>query len=288
MLLSVVVGSKNNRATLTACLESLQTQAAGRAVELIVADASTDGSGELVANQFPEVKLVSADPSTLVPVLWQLGYDVSEGEIVAFTIGQCVPAGDWIDTIIQAHEQDIVGIGGPIDGPDSRATLDWGLYFSRYSAFLPAGKAGSIHEIAGDNAAYKRSALELCHEEIADGFWETLAHAKLRAEGHALYWEPRMIVQLGDAGRWQDLVSVRFRHGRHYAATRPGNTPITRLLRAIAGPLLIPVLLLRIRGRVKASRPDWQANLLRGLSGLLLIVTAWSLGETVGYLTAQP
>lgn len=288
MIISVIVGSKNNQATLVACLQSLLGQLGERSIEIIVVDASTDGSAGVVTAQFPEVQLVTASPDTLVPVLWKRGYDVSVGEIVAFTIAQCVPAGNWIDTLITAHEQDIAGVGGPIDAPAGNARLDWGLYFSRYSAFLPPGQVGQIHEIAGDNSAYKRTALELCHAEIAGGFWETLAHARMRAEGLTLHWQPEMIAQLGSAGRWQDVVRVRFRHGRYYASTRPGNSPITRLLRAIAGPLLIPVLLWRIQGRVKAARPDWQANLLHGLPGLLLIVTAWSLGETTGYLTAHP
>jgi GT2 family glycosyltransferase len=60
MRASIVVVSYNSRAYLGACLASLQS-AAGPDDELIVVDnGSTDGSADLVVQQFPGVRLLRA------------------------------------------------------------------------------------------------------------------------------------------------------------------------------------------------------------------------------------
>jgi hypothetical protein len=55
-----------------------------------------------------------------------------------------------------------------------------------------------------------------------------------------------------------------------------------------AAPLLVPVLLGRIYGRVKQERPDWIGNFWRSLPVILIILAAWSAGEMSGYAVPKP
>jgi hypothetical protein len=294
--ISVIVGAQDAQATIVECLRSLTVQAARGRVEIIVAGAARDCSVEIAASQFPQVLIVRGAAGSLVPHLWRLGYDQSRGRLVAFTNAHCIPADDWLEQMLAAHQAEIAGVGGPIEGPARPRATDWALYFARYSAYLPPGQAGPVDEIAGDNAAYKRAALELCQREMAGGFWETLAHRRLRAEGMPLIFNPNMRVRLGavSGGTSEQggasvtpLAAVRFRHGRHYGSTRPGSGWLMRMARLAATPLLLPALLSRIAGRVRRDRPDWMPHFVRALPALIAIVGAWTIGEAAGYAWPQ-
>lgn len=269
------------------CLSSLVQQATALKAEIIFVDASTDGPTDLVTAEFPSVKVLRGRPESLVPHLWRLGLEAAQGPIIAFTIAQCIPADDWLNQILLAHRDGYAGVGGPIDGPVGGSSLDWALYFARYNAYLPPGTSGLIDEIPGDNAAYKRSALDRCQESMRAGFWETLVHVQLRANGEKLSWDSKMRVTLGTGGSLEAMVAMRFRHGRHYGSTRPGNTLVKRFIRLAASPLIVPAFIVRIAGRVRRQRPEWNGQLIRSLPALSVILSAWALGEITGYLLPQ-
>lgn len=292
-LISVIIGAKNARQTIGLCLRALIAQASDIATELIVVDGSTDGTAQLVAAEFPQVRLLRRGKHYLVPQLWGMGFDCAQGEIIAFTNAQCIPADDWLATIMAAHSDEradslgIAGVGGPIEGPVGGNSRDWATYFARYNGYLPPGRQEFVNDVAGDNAAYKYAALESCHEEMQSGFWETLVHLRLRAEGQRLMMMPEMRVQLGRGSSLLAIATMRLQHGRHYGSTRPSNSPFMRLIRVLTAPLIAPVLLLRIINRVLKQRPDWTPQLMQALPALLLLLTAWTIGEVSGYIVPQ-
>lgn len=286
--ISVVIGSQDARATVASCLASVVAQARSARAEVLLIDASKDGTAEIVAARFPDVRLVRAGSDCLVPQLWAEGIARARAPLVALTTAHCIPADDWLSSILRiaAEQPSAVGFGGPIDGPRSRRPLDWAIYFSRYSAYMPPVSPGPVADVAGDNAAYRRAALAGCHAEMADGFWETIIHRRLRADGHQLYLSPTIRVRHGPGISVRRYAAVRYRHGRHYGATRPTDSGIERVARILSGPLLLPFLALRTDQRVARHRPDWRQRYLRSLPWLLPILGAWTVGEVTGYLRA--
>ncbi len=287
--LSVVVAAKNVRQTLLACLKLLMRQAEGRNVEIIVVDASTDGSAQSVSEYSSQIKLLHANPEWLVPRLWSLGIEEATAPIVAITIGQCLPDRHWIDTILRmaAEEERCAGFGGSIDGPRDGRWRDWAMYFSRYSAYMPPLATQLTEEIAGDNAAYRKSALEGC-EEVRTGFWENLIHHHLRTGGWTLMLSSDMRVQLGPCPSAWRFCRERYLHGRHFGSTRPGNSGPARWGRIVTAPALVPFLVVRIGSRIATHRRDWLRRCLLALPWLVVFMAAWSLGEAAGYLKPQP
>lgn len=288
--ISVVIGAKDARQAIAACLSALLAQTAGQNVEIIVADGSSDGTAEVVAGQFPDVTLLHGDRRDLIPQLWGQGIAHASGHLIAILSAHCIPAGDWLanlQRLASTHDAQVAGFGGPIEGPVGGTRLDWAVYFSRYSAYMPPVTAGPVGEIAGDNAVYRRSALEVCGAEMQAGFWETLIHVCLRAEGYTLAMSPDIPVRLGPTTSAWPFLQARFWHGRHYGSTRPGLTWPGRLARFLAAPVLLPFLLLRIHRRVATHRSDWRSSFFQALPWLIVILSAWSLGESSGYLWPQ-
>ena len=156
--LSIIVASCNARASIEDCLQSL-TQQADATIELIVVDSSSDGSTEIIRRRFPEMRLISRPQGALINELWSAGISQSKGEIVALTTAHCVPANDWIEQVIAAHNTTAAGAGGAIDGDAGGNLVDWAICFCRYNRFLPPLAAGEVDDIPADNAAYKRQPL---------------------------------------------------------------------------------------------------------------------------------
>jgi hypothetical protein len=98
---------------------------------------------------------------------------------------------------------------------------------------------------------------------------------------------PAVSVKMGHTDSARDYFRIRFQHGRHYGSTRPDTGALSRILRVIAAPILMPYLVLRIGKRVAQQRPDFLPRYVAALPWLIYFMSGWSLGEIDGYLRPQ-
>lgn len=284
--ISVIIGAQNAQHTIVECIRQALGTSAGPRAEVIVADGSTDRTADLVSQHFPGVVLIRGRSDQLVPHLWGLGIQQASAPLVAIINAQCIPADDWLVSIarLAAEHADIAGIGGPIEAPEHGSAIDWAVYFTRYSAYMPPVAVGPAAEIPGDNAVYRKAMLDRYWVDRDQGFWETLFHRQLHLAGERLYMSPDMRVRLGRAGEARQFAHARFRHGRHYGATRPASSLPMRIARVLAAPVLMPLLQARIGQRVMRQRRDLMRPYLLALPWSTAFLSAWSCGEVSGYL----
>ena len=69
-------------------------------------------------------------------------------------------------TVTAAGE--IAAVGGPVENGRTSGTLDWAIYFSRYLGSMPPLPLGSTRSLPGNNACYKREALDAVAEIFAE------------------------------------------------------------------------------------------------------------------------
>lgn len=284
--LSVVIGSNNARHSVRECLSALETQRRGRAVEVIVVDNSTDGTAEIVNHEFPRVTLIGAPRAALMPELWEAGIRLSSGAIVALTTAHFVPQPDWVAQILSAHDSPYAGVGGGIENDPQADLICWAIYFCRYSPFMPPFAARPVAHFAGDNASYKRGALELCAALRRDGFWETLVHAELVKLGMPLLLTPAIVVLHQKSFGLRGFLKQRFTHGRQFGKERAARLSLARRLAYIALSPLIPALYVLRAARVVFGRRRHIAKFLLSLPILSLFLLSWTAGELSGYLAA--
>jgi len=112
MRVSVVVPAHNASATIEECLQALARQSLPRAeYEVIVVDDGSSDSTRATAARYG-VEVLTQDhqgPATAR----NLGADEAQGEIILFTDADCVPASNWIETMLAPFRDDqIAGAKG--------------------------------------------------------------------------------------------------------------------------------------------------------------------------------
>ncbi len=282
--LVVVVAVQDARETVEECLGAICGQLLP-GERVVVVDASEDGSADLVRREFPDVLVHGRTAGTLVPQLWRDGIAATQEAIVVLTTAHCVPEEGWLAALRAGFgDEGVVAVGGPIEPGPSLGVVGWAIYFQRYSAFMPPLTEGVVGDVAGDNAAYRRAALEATATLMATGFWEPVIHREFRRSGWRLVLDPGAVVRYRQSHEVLGFCAQRYRHARYFAALRAGGQPMARrLVRAVAAPLVPPLLLWRIAARVRGNG-RYGRELARALPFLLPFLACWAAGEASGYL----
>jgi hypothetical protein len=281
---SLIIAVWPNAAQLLQCLASIEAQL-DEQMQIIVVSL-VDPPLDLV-QRFKSVEWIKAEAGALIPNLWARGMAAARGEVVAITTGHFEPAADWVAQIQGAHQRlSSAGIGGVIDPPQGGGAVDWAIYFLRYSNYFKYDREQIVADIAGDNAAYKRRALEQHWDLIRDGFWELEFHRRLLAMGESLAFVPAIRLTQRTSFGVRCFCAQRVRHGRHFGRDRMRGKPVLVRIAAVMAAPLIPVVLMAKILRRLLRRPTYFAPFLRSLPVLALFVVSWALGEMWGYATS--
>ena len=91
---------------------------------IVVDDGSTDFTKEIVAEKFPDVRLLSIPPSGLSAAR-NIGAEAATGEILAFTDDDCEPDREWLVRLSKAFlDSEISAAGGPNLPPPARSPME--------------------------------------------------------------------------------------------------------------------------------------------------------------------
>jgi hypothetical protein len=170
-----------------------------------------------------------------------------------------------------------------MDNAQRKRAIDWAAYFSEYGLFATTRTdTGEGMQLTGANVAYRRSIVGDVVAWASAGEWENVAHERLRARGSSLHFVDSAPVYQNKTYEFWDFCRDRYEHGRDYARTRLVEERGARrwLLTAVT-PLLPVVILTRV---ARAAAPTRWGAFLRALPATLAFVSAWSVGEAVGYL----
>lgn len=109
---TVIIPTYNGAARVGNCLNALLHQVPTRSLEiLVVDDGSTDNTSDVV-RQFPGVRLL-AQANAGPAAARNRGAMEAQGEFILFTDDDCVPAPEWVDSMLAPfHDPDVVGAKG--------------------------------------------------------------------------------------------------------------------------------------------------------------------------------
>ncbi|HWE38642.1 MAG TPA: glycosyltransferase [Isosphaeraceae bacterium] len=277
---AVVVAAIDARATIAASLDRVRAEVAGRG-EVVVVDASRDGTAEFVESLVPGVRVERRAPGLLTPELWRDGLRAISAPLVAFTTAQMVPRPGWLSALLATLDASgAAAVGGPIAPGPGLDTIGRATFLQRFARALPP-VTGAI-DPPGDNSLYRRDRLVGLEALWADGFWEVPILRALRDRGATTAIAPGAVVEFVGGTGLAPLLRQRLRHARRFGASRSlGRGPAHRLARTAAAPLIPPLLVARALAALRRRRlpvAPWAA----AMPALGLLATTWALGELAG------
>ena len=289
--LSVVVVAFVGEQYLRRLLDALTQQVTDRTEVIVVCDSLIGDIGHF-RSRYPTVEFVRFDERRPPASLRAAGVARARGAIVALVEDHCVPAPDWMAEVIAAHEGDAAAVGGAMEkgfpsDSNSDTALNWALYladYSRYALPMAEGRSGAASDC---NVSYKRDALLEITPAWSGEFHENIVHAELEKRDKTLWFSPRIVVHEQRSMTWSQTLRDRYSFGRLFGSTRVSNaSPARRLAMSAAALLLPPLLVARVTGNV-VRRRRYLGALARASVPLVIVASAWAVGELVGYATGK-
>jgi len=166
--ISIIIPVKNEAGILGKCLDSLmKLDYDKKLLEIIISDGlSTDATKDIALSY--GVKVVD-NPRQIVSSGRNRGFEVAEGQIIAFTDADCTFDVDWLKNSVKYfHDEKVGGIGGLTMTPTDSSTFEKAIdfLFGLAESFRATShrrsllSACEVSDIPGCNAIYSREALE--------------------------------------------------------------------------------------------------------------------------------
>lgn len=285
--ISIVVPIRFAEQTATRTLSALLGQCRGLAAEVIAVASAEDPTREALRALagHPQLRIIEMAGRRSVPQLRGEGVRASRGRLVAITEDHCLFSAGWVAGLVEQHGlREIAAVGGPVEDGRTGGPLDWAIYFSRYLGSMPPLPPGSTRSLPGNNACYKREALDAVKGLFAEGFWENDINNELLARGYVLWLEPDLVVTHNKPYRFFAYLGLRYRHARCYGGMIAGKlTAAARARRAILSPLIPALLMLRAVRSIHAKKRR-RSEFFLAAPAVLLCYLVWFWGELTGYL----
>lgn len=283
---SVILPAFLSHETIGACLESLRRQTF-RDFEVIVVDSSPDGRTQrIVAEQFPEVRLVRSERRLSAHAARNAGSRHARGRILVFSDPDCRMEARWLEVLVGAHRAGYAAVGGSVDSLGT-GWLETGIHWLKYAWWQSTGPRGTRPELPTANVSYSR---QLWHEigpfpEAWCG--DTVLSRRAARRGIPLRFEPEARVLHDHRAGWRSFLRERRQRGFDFGRERPRleNWGRARTIAyAVAAPALLVWMLAQSCRYVRSGR-QWSAW-LRHLPVLVAGYAARQIGEACGYWKA--
>jgi glycosyltransferase involved in cell wall biosynthesis len=203
--LTVVVPAYNEEATIGACLDHLLEQTRPVDEIIVVDNASSDQTRQIVEGyraRFPQVRLIG-EPRPGVAYARRTGYDAATGEIIARTDGDTLVGPTWAEGIVEVLGSDDARGGVRVDGVTGPASY-WGggRATQWYERLMLRGtlmrEGGYVPSMVGFNCAIRAR----CWPQLRDGLsyrpdiWDDAdLSLEMRERGMRVFFHPAVNVR---------------------------------------------------------------------------------------------
>ncbi len=297
-LLSVIVTITAGADHTSRCLQALSAQRDAPPIEIIVPLYPSLDDGARLRREWPGVRFIDAPeecPSGPGLDHWQydrrraVGLGSASGDVVAMTEDHAVPDQRWCASIWDQHRRISCGVIGGGIKHTGIGLLNWAVYYCDFVRYQPPFPPSAVDYVSDVNVSYKRSTLEACRDVWRDLYDEVSVHGRIREAGDALYLTPDFTVGY-DRGPMSlsRVLRERLNWGRVFAGRRAQKAaPIRRLAYVVLSPGLTPLLLIR-KFLLLCRRRQALGPFVVALPLTFLCLLCWTMGEFIGYITAQP
>lgn len=145
--LSIVLVCWNNKEYLDQCLKSLYDTGMRHSFDVIVVDnGSTDGSQQMLAEKYPEVKIIQNDSNLGLGKASNQGIEATNGKYVLLLNNDTIVNGASFDTMVDFLEANprVGAVGGKVFNPDGSIQSCYNHFSTFWEEFLIATRLGEM------------------------------------------------------------------------------------------------------------------------------------------------
>src|SRR4030095_9425476 len=140
---SVIIPCYNSERTIRACLHAILAQQTSVPYEVIVVDSSVDQTSDVVAREFPSVRLIHLEPRTFAGAAGKVGVRASRAPFCLMIDSDCIARPDLIERMILRHrEGEYAAVGGSLRNGTPRSLSGWTGYLLEFKELNPAAPIG--------------------------------------------------------------------------------------------------------------------------------------------------
>ena len=112
MRVSIIIPAYNAQVTIANCIEACLRQTYPDVEVIVVDDGSMDNTSRIVSSfSVNYMRQTNQGPAAAR----NRGAKEATGELLAFTDADCIPARDWVESLVAALDDAVVGVGGTYD-----------------------------------------------------------------------------------------------------------------------------------------------------------------------------
>lgn len=206
---SIVIPSYNQRDLLRRCLASVTQHAPSHTEVIVVDDASTDGSAQMLSTEFPQARLISLRTNQGFCIAANAGWRSAQGEIVELLNNDAEVSKGWAGPCLELFTDPRIAAVAPlvrrlpfrnrIDSAGDHVDLVGVARKRREGAAISASEAVAreVFSASASSAFYRRSALEQVGgfpEHYGSYFDDVDLGYRLRLAGWRALFQPQSTV----------------------------------------------------------------------------------------------
>jgi GT2 family glycosyltransferase len=145
--LSIILVCWNNNSYMDACLKSLYETGLKNTFDVIVVDnGSTDGSQQMLAEKYPDVKIIQNADNVGLGKASNQGIQHTKGKYVLLLNNDTIVNGASFDAMIELLEKKPTAgaVGGKLLNPDGTTQAGYNYFSSLFQEFLVATRLGEL------------------------------------------------------------------------------------------------------------------------------------------------
>ncbi|MFL6275957.1 MAG: glycosyltransferase, partial [Blastocatellia bacterium] len=168
---SVIVPCYNSERTIHRCLDALLAQRTAVEFDITVVDSSTDATPEIVAREYPTVRLIHSPQRLFAGAARNVGVRATHAPLCMMIDSDCIAAPDLIERVVERLLSDsYAAVGGALRNGTPGSLSGLIGYLIEFKEFMPTTPLRLEKGMPTANLTYRREAL-LRYGGFDDDLW---------------------------------------------------------------------------------------------------------------------
>jgi GT2 family glycosyltransferase len=242
-IVSVILPCYNSERTIRRCLGAILEQQTSVSYEVVAVDSSQDQTPQIIASEFPSVRLIHLERRTFAGAARNAGVRATRAPFCLMIDSDCIAQPDLIERMLaRHHESQYAVVGGSLANGTPRSLSGWTGYLLEFKEFMPAAPLRFEKTVPTANVMYRRDVFERFggFDEQMRESEDVLFNRTMERAGERILFDPAIEVTHLNRTGWKRVLLYQVDLGSSSAeARRRGGLEGNELLRY---PLLITLM----------------------------------------------